>query len=479
MRTSQYILFFMNMFSGMAYSIIAPLFPIIADRHGITEEILGYLISICAFSSFIASPFAPILIKNFGRYELLYISTFIEATCVVLYGFSNYIPSYYSFIILSFTIRIIHGIFCGILSIIIYSLISSISTDDEIQLALGNMEVAWCIGLSAGPLFASIFYQIGGFTLPFLALGSLLYISVYLTKIISVENINTIKEEEEEQKEEYSILKSIFHINIMLNLGTVTIGIIATTFYFPCLTNHLTQKYHLNISIASLFFIVGMVFYMLFLRFLIIITKNFGMQGTPCLGLLMTSIGCLFIYPVPPIPQNVISILFGLCLTGGAGAPLNVPAIINMSMNLKLHDKNLDEFTANDISSTLYTIGNNIGDFIGPTLGGFLSSKFGFNNCCLIISAFIIFYLTIFLMFFYSDIKKEIQEKYTEHGIYQIKNELEKSIISTDTSNTFIVNVNDIFGNYHFFIHKKFSLMKNRSTHINKLNRSLISSLTA
>ena len=44
MRTSQYILFFMNMFSGMAYSIIAPLFPIIADRHGITEEILGYLI---------------------------------------------------------------------------------------------------------------------------------------------------------------------------------------------------------------------------------------------------------------------------------------------------------------------------------------------------------------------------------------------------------------------------------------------------
>ena len=44
------------------------------------------------------------------------------------------------------------------------------------------MEVAWCIGLSAGPLFASVFYKMGGYTLPFLALGCSLYISVYLKK---------------------------------------------------------------------------------------------------------------------------------------------------------------------------------------------------------------------------------------------------------------------------------------------------------
>jgi predicted MFS family arabinose efflux permease len=56
----------MNMFSGMAYSIIAPLFPIIAERHGINEDIIGYLIGTCALSSFIASPFVPMLIKNLG-----------------------------------------------------------------------------------------------------------------------------------------------------------------------------------------------------------------------------------------------------------------------------------------------------------------------------------------------------------------------------------------------------------------------------
>ena len=330
----------------------------------------------------------------------------------------------------------------------VYSLISIISTEDELQIALGNMEVAWCIGLSAGPLFASIFYYIGGYTLPFLMLGCLLYISVYLTKIISSEKVNN--DDEELKEPENSILKTIFHLNILLNLGTVSIGIIVTTYYFPCLSNHLTQNYGLSISASSLFFVVGMVFYMFFLQFLTKITKKFGMHGTPCLGLLMTAIGCLFIYPVPPIPKSIISILFGLCLCGGAGAPINVPALINLSRDLKIYDPNLDDFTANDIASTLYTVVNNIGDFIGPTLGGFLSSRFGFKNCCLIISIFIFIYLFLFIFFFFRDIKNEYNNQQTEYNIGQIKEEFEnKSFLENDNlNNTFVTNINDLFGNH-------------------------------
>ena len=315
MRRPHYILFFMNMFTAMAYSIIAPLFPGIAARHGVNEEILGFLMSILALASFCSTPFVPKLINKFGRLDILYFATFGEATCVIIYGFFNLISSFRLFLIVGFTVRIIHGVFTGIVGVLVYSLATCISSEDEIQMALGNMEVAWCIGLSAGPLFASIFYKIGGFTLPFLALGCLLYISVYLTKIISAENINN--EENTDNKEETSYFKSVFHLNIILNILAVTFGIIATTFYFPCLTNHLVNKYHLSISISSLFFIVGMVFYMFFLRYLTAITDKLGMEKTPCLGLLMITLGCLFIYPVFPIPQNIISILIGLCLTLG------------------------------------------------------------------------------------------------------------------------------------------------------------------
>ena len=478
MRKPQYVLFFMNMFTGMAYSIIAPLFPGIATKHNVNEDILGLLISIGALASFCAAPFVPKLISKFGRIDLLYFSTFGEATCVILYGFFNFIPSYYSFIIIGFSVRIIHGIFTGIVGILIYSLVSCISSEDEIQMALGNMEVAWCLGLSAGPLFASVFYKLGGYILPFVALGGSLYISVYLTKIISEEKINT-EDEGEKNENEPSIFKSIFHISIILNLFTVTIGIIVTTFYFPCLTNHLTQNYNLSISISSLFFVVGMVFYMFILQFLAKITKLLGMHGTSAFGILMTSLGCLFIYPVPPIPQNILSILLGLCLTGGAGAPINVPALINLSKDLKKYDPDLDEFVASDIASTLYTIVNDLGDFIGPVLGGFLSSNYGFKKCCLILSIFIIIFLVIFILFFFKEIRDEMKRPALK-DINLIREELDnRSILSNDEFNTtFITNINDYFGKNFSFVRRRHSFIKKRPSG-NSSSRSLITSLTS
>ena len=478
MRKPQYVLFFMNMFTGMAYSIIAPLFPGIATKHNVNEDVLGLLISIGALASFCAAPFVPKLINKFGRIDLLYFSTFGEATCVILYGFFNFIPSYYSFIIIGFSVRIIHGIFTGIVGILIYSLVSCISSEDEIQMALGNMEVAWCLGLSAGPLFASVFYKLGGYILPFVALGGSLYISVYLTKIISEEKINT-EDEGEKNENEPSIFKSIFHISIILNLFTVTIGIIVTTFYFPCLTNHLTQNYNLSISISSLFFVVGMVFYMFILQFLTKITKLLGMHGTSAFGILMTSLGCLFIYPVPPIPQNILSILLGLCLTGGAGAPINVPALINLSKDLKKYDPDLDEFVASDIASTLYTIVNDLGDFIGPVLGGFLSSNYGFKNCCLILSIFIIIFLVIFILFFFKEIRDEMKRPALK-DINLIREELDnRSILSNDEFNTtFVTNINDYFGKNFSFVRRRHSFIKKRPSG-NSSSRSLITSLTS
>ena len=477
MRKPHYILFFMNMFTGMAYSIIAPLFPGISTRHGVNEEILGLLISILALASFCTTPFVPKLINKFGRVEILYVATFGEATCVILYGFFNFIPNFHFFIIVGFTIRIIHGAFTGIVGVLVYSLVTCISTEDEIQMALGNMEVAWCIGLSAGPLFASIFYKIGGFTLPFLALGCSLYISVYLTKIISYEKINN--DDEEKNEDEPSVLKNIFRCSILLNLGTVTIGIIVTTFYFPCLTNHLTNNFNLSISVSSLFFVVGMVFYMIILQFLTKITKRFGMHGTECIGILMTALGCLFIYPVPPIPKSLISILFGLCLAGGAGAPINVPALINLSKDLKKFYPNLDEFTASDIASTYYTLVTDMGDFIGPVLGGFLSSHFGFKYCCLIISAIIFVFLIVFFLFFFKDIINEFRRP-KEYDFHSIKEEIDnKSIKSHDEFNTtFVTNINQCFGRNFSFIKRKQSFVKKRPIGDGS-SRSLITSLTS
>ena len=217
---------------------------------------------------------------------------------------------------------------------------------------------------------------------------------------------------------------------------------------------------------------------MVVLQFLTKITNKIGMQGTPCLGLIMTAVGCLFIYPVPPIPKSIISIIFGLCMTGGAGAPLNVPALINLSKYLKIYEPTLDDFTANDIASTLYSIVNDIGDFIGPILGGFLSSEFGFKNCCLYISIFIFIYLFLFFLTFFEEIKNEFKEEREDYDFTEIKGALTRNITFSDLSDTFIrLNSHNLFGTQFAFIKRKQSFIKSKDSEFNT-KYTLLHSLT-
>jgi hypothetical protein len=101
-------------------------------------------------------------------------------------------------------------------------------------------------------LFASIFYRLGGYSLPFILLGLLLYISVYITYKIDSRKLN--KDEESEENPPFASF--LIYPEIFIILFALIINMIEVTFYFPCLTNHLTNNYKLSISNASLFFII-------------------------------------------------------------------------------------------------------------------------------------------------------------------------------------------------------------------------------
>ena len=98
-----------NMFSGMGYSLVSPLFPSLGEKDNISEEVLGWIISAYSIAGTIITPFIPKLIKKFSRIHLLCFSAFFEATCTILYGFLIFIKNYPTLIIIIFTLRIIHG----------------------------------------------------------------------------------------------------------------------------------------------------------------------------------------------------------------------------------------------------------------------------------------------------------------------------------------------------------------------------------
>ena len=392
----------------MGYSIVAPLFPILGKENGLNDALIGLIISAYAITNTITTPFIPFLVQKFTRLKLLYLSTFLVATCTFLYAFLYFISSFYLLIISAIILRIINGFSSGIVYTLVYSLTISLSEKEHLQKSLGYLELGLCLGISCGPLIASIFYKIGGYPLPFLFLGIFLYLSVYLTSKIDKENINS---NETENQKSIPFMKFLYKTEILTILGSFFITMISCTFYFPSLTNYIIQKYNFSASIASLCFIIPTIFYIIFLQLLDLLSKFFGLYGTSCLGLLMTSLGSFLLAPLNNKLNNIYLFIFGFGLLGGGQAPVFIPLLIALSKCIIKNEKNIDELTANDIAIAIINVFISIGEFMGPIIGGYLTLNFGFSYCCFIISISILSYLCFFSLYFLKEFANKIKDK--------------------------------------------------------------------
>lgn len=452
------LLFFMNMFSGIGYAIMAPLFPSLGKKFEMNEALIGWILSTYAISNCIITPFIPALCKYFTRIKILYFATFCEATCTFSYAFLQYISSENILLIIVFSIRTIHGICSAFIATLVYSITCSLANETEIEKALGNIEIGLSMGTSSGPVFASIFYHIGGYPLPFIALGTFLYISVYLTKIISKENIDS-----DEVEEEPPFFKLLTNLDILVIFTSFVFGMVAMTFYDPCLTYHLNNNYKMSISKASLFFTVPILAYFIILQFLNFFSRNIGYFCSMNIGLFFISIGCYCTYPVTPIPKCLLSVIFGLMFIGLGGAPLYVPGLLALTKAVKRNK--IDEKTANDISSAMNNLSVSIGDLLGPILGGYFTSSFGFKYCCLFISIIMLAFCIAFFLYFLKDIKNDLKSKLFSKNLIKENSQI------------------DSFENIKTSLNIKFKPIKIRKLSFQKnddinLNNSLYSSLT-
>lgn len=455
-----------NFLSATGYSLVSPLLPTLGKKDHLSEGILGWIIGIFPIAGAIFTAIVPILCKKFSRIHLLCFATFFEATITILYGLLYFISNITLFMIIVFSLRIFHGFCSAIIGTLVYSLTISLAEKSNLQSSLGKLEIAWAAGCSSGPLFASFFYKIGGYPLPFIFTGSCLYISVYLSNQV---DINILKEEEEDENEG-NYFRYLFYPEIFSILFGFSICMINVTFYFPCLTYHLTKNYSVSVSIASLFFITPIIPYMIILQYLDGISAKFGIYLTFTFGLVLSAISSIFIYPVPPIPHSLFFIIIGFFMIGTGSVPVFIPGLVMLTKNIKKVDKKIDELSANDIASAINNLCVELGDFLGPIIGGYLTDKYGFKLCCCFVSGLGLIYATIFIFGFFQKIKNDIRRICRGKNINDNdeENSTENKIINNDDYNFDDIRKNILMNKCR--IRRSFSFKK-----IEKRNNSRIS----
>ena len=464
-----------NTLSGMGYSLAAPLFPSLSDNEPITEEVLGWIISTYSLAGIILTPFIPYLTNRYSRITLLIISTFLEATCTLLYGFLNFIPSYKALIIIIFSLRIIHGACSAIIGVLVYSLTISLTDENELELALGNLEIGWSIGTSSGPMFAGFFYGFGGYSLPFILLGLFLYISVYICNQIKSDKLLEIDDSEQNP----SFIRFLKYPKIFLLLIGFIIVMILSSFYFPCLVNHLKENYSLKTSVCSLFFVIPIFSYVFILQFLDFLTLKFGHYTIYSFGLIVSSLSPLLLNPCPPFPKKIIFVITGFLLNGIGQAPVFIPGLVTLAENIKIIEPEIKDLLANDISSAINTLVLNIGEFIGPVIGGFFTSRYDFKVCCYLMVILSFSFSVIFIISFFGSLKNEYQNwfKQNENEVKIILNNsyFREGLIDNQIMNRSLQLQSEYYWNFKFEVisaRRNYAMKRRKS--IKNNNNSMI-----
>ena len=161
-----------------------------------------------------------------------------------------------------FILRIIHGCCSAMIGVVVYSLAASFSEKENTKVNITSMEIGWSLGKVVGPIIGAICFKFGGYIAPFIFIGISSYTSIFLVKNIKI-NFEIGDNEENEVNINDEISKILFKAEAWIILIGFVIGIIIDLYFYPCLTYHLINNYNISISLASLFFTVPVIVYMI------------------------------------------------------------------------------------------------------------------------------------------------------------------------------------------------------------------------
>ena len=387
MKYAQLIIFYLNILGAMGFSLIAPLFPPLCKDKGISNQICSYIISSICITQIYGSIYSAYYIQKIGMKKLLIISLIGQILCTFFYGFMYFIQNNFLFILSGFIDRLFHGFFSSCIAVIAFSITATINEGKELEKAMGYIELSWGIGLALGPAIIGIFFDIGGYCLPFILIGFVDISGLYLFNTIPDKDLEENKSrksstnslEEEKKKEKVSLFSALLYIENLLLVGSLMVELNTTDFFIPTLVNYLKDSFSLSTSRASLFFLASTIGYIICTQMINTLTDLFNNFKLIFIGHLLAVVCCLLTAPIGFLPHNYIFIAIGIFIQGYVGGMVNIPAFIELkNFGKKLFPKNKE--LQRDIPSSIINFGFSVGDLISPIVGAWITAHFNFQK---------------------------------------------------------------------------------------------------
>ncbi|XP_023086479.1 MFS-type transporter SLC18B1 isoform X3 [Piliocolobus tephrosceles] len=329
----------LNLGSMMCYSILGPFFPKEAEKKGTSNTIIGMIFGCFALFELLACLVFGNYLVHIGAKFMFVAGMFVSGGVTILFGVLDRVPDGPVFIAMCFLVRIMDAVSFAA-AVTASSSILAKAFPNNVATVLGSLETFSGLGLILGPPVGGFLYQSFGYEVPFIVLGCIVLLMVPLNMYI-LPNY-------ESDPGEHSFWKLI---------ALPKVGLIAFVI------NSLSSCFGFLDPTLSLFVLEKP------LRKWLLVFGN------------LITAGCyILLGPVPVLHiKSQLWLLVLMLVVNGISAGMSIiptfPEILSCA-----HENGFEEeLSTLGLVSGLFSAMWSIGAFLGPTLGGFLYEKIGFE----------------------------------------------------------------------------------------------------
>ncbi|XP_040483740.1 MFS-type transporter SLC18B1 isoform X2 [Ursus maritimus] len=328
-----------NLGSMMCYSILGPFFPKEAEKKGVSNTVTGMIFGCYALFDLLASLVFGKYLVQIGAKFMFVAGMFVSGGVTILFGVLDQVPEGPIFIAMCFLVRVADAVSFAAAITASFSILVK-AFPNNVATVLGSLEIFSGLGLVLGPPLGGFLYQSFGYEVPFIFLGCIVLLMVPLNMYI-LPNYDSDPGEHSFWK--LITLPKVALIAFVINSLSACFGFLDPTLSLFVLEKHLRKWFLVwgNIITAGCYMLLG---------------------------------------PIPILHiKSQLWLLVLILVLNGISAGMSIIPTIPEILSCAYENGFEEGLSTLGLVSGLFSATWSVGAFIGPTLGGFLYEKIGFE----------------------------------------------------------------------------------------------------
>ena len=366
--------------AGLSLSLLSPFYPTEALTKGVTVTQTGIVISSVFVTTILVTPVCGKYIQSLGARRFLILGTLIVGLGNAGFGCLQTVSRHIPFFSLSLLIRVLTAVGESCVAPASYTLAGQQTSEEHSGKVVAVVETFFGFGTMLGPTVGGVFFDIGGFFLPFAVTG-VMSVLVSLASFFFIKEVQT-EDREEEEAESVTWWQVLSAPGMLVCVAGMMVAGSGWSWYLASLEPFLKKMYGISSSQTGLVLMAFGASYSLFSFVVGFLTDN-GLNGlhSIIIGNFLIFLGFLFIGPVPP-PRSLGSLeltIVSLVVQGLGSAFTYIGSLVYMmraAQGAGLPDK---EQTRAMVSG-LWVISDCAGGYLGSSLGSLAYDTWGLET---------------------------------------------------------------------------------------------------